>query len=84
VNDLFPTTDKSVSRNENLHKSILRSTTDLNLDPSANFVEKVFQLWDTLQVRHGLMLVGLSGSGKTKNLEVLKSAITSLAPVAQE
>jgi len=71
-------------RNANLQKVVLRVTSELNLDPSENFVNKIFQLWDTLQVRHGLMLVGQAGSGKTKNLEVLRLAISSLAPLNQE
>lgn len=36
------------------------------------------QLYDTIMVRHGLMIVGPTGGGKTKNYEVLAKAITSL------
>jgi dynein heavy chain, axonemal len=32
-----------------------------------------------IQVRHGLMLVGPTGGGKSKNWKVLQNAITSLA-----
>jgi dynein heavy chain len=42
------------------------------------FIEKVLQLYDTIMVRHGLMLVGPTGGGKTKNYEVLKDGITRL------
>ena len=36
------------------------------------------QLYDTIMVRHGLMIVGPTGGGKTRNYQVLSKAITSL------
>jgi dynein heavy chain len=41
-------------------------------------VTKIIQLFDTIQVRHGLMLVGPTGGGKTSNYNILKTALTSL------
>ncbi len=41
-------------------------------------MDKVLQLYDTIQVRHGLMLVGPTGGGKTMNYTVLQRAITAL------
>lgn len=40
---------------------------------------KIVQLYDTIQVRHGLMLVGPTGGGKTSNCRVLQYAMSSLA-----
>jgi len=42
------------------------------------FIEKVLQLYDTIQVRHGLMIVGPTGGGKTMNYRVLQHAMTAL------
>jgi dynein heavy chain len=42
------------------------------------FIEKVLQLYDTIQVRHGLMLVGPTGGGKTSNYVVLQRAMSAL------
>ena len=40
---------------------------------------KIVQLYDTIQVRHGLMIVGPTGGGKTANYKVLQNAMSSLA-----
>ena len=45
------------------------------------FIHKCIQLYETTVVRHGLMLVGPTGSGKTKCYEVLQGASTSLKGV---
>ena len=37
------------------------------------------QLYDTIQVRHGLMLVGPTGGGKTSVYKVLGNGLTALA-----
>ena len=34
-----------------------------------------------MEVRHGIMLVGPTGSGKTSNFNVLKLAISRIAPL---
>ena len=42
------------------------------------FVTKCIQLYETTVVRHGLMLVGPTCSGKTKCYNVLAKALTKL------
>lgn len=37
------------------------------------------QLYDTIQVRHGLMIVGPTGGGKTMNYKTLAHAMTQLS-----
>ena len=44
----------------------------------AGFVKKCIQLYETTVVRHGLMLVGPTISGKTKCYEVLRDALSAL------
>jgi dynein heavy chain len=50
----------------------------MNLQNVEKFNIKVIQLYDTIQVRHGLMIVGPTGGGKTSNYKVLQMAMTSL------
>jgi dynein heavy chain len=42
------------------------------------FTSKVIQLYEMIVVRHGLMLVGPTGGGKSSNLHVLKETLTAL------
>ena len=51
---------------------------EFNLEPVEVFLAKIVQLYDTIQVRHGLMLVGPTGGGKTEAYRVLKSTLTQL------
>ena len=46
-----------------------------NLVFKKEFIEKCIQLYDTIMVRHGLMVVGKALSGKSKVLQVLGKAI---------
>ena len=41
----------------------------------------MIQLYNTLQVRHGVMLVGPAGGGKTTTRQILKRAIVALPTV---
>jgi len=41
-------------------------------------LEKVFQLYEMMLVRHGFMLVGLPWSGKTKCMQLLSAAMQTL------
>jgi dynein heavy chain len=55
------------------------SCANFNLQSTDVFIGKIMQLYDTIQVRHGLMIVGPTGGGKTRNYETLQHAMTSIA-----
>ena len=42
------------------------------------FLTKSIELYEMICVRHGLMVVGPTGGGKSKNIAVLKEALTHL------
>jgi len=50
----------------------------MNLDSTENFLAKIIQLYDTIQVIHGLMIVGPTGGGKTSNYKTLAHAMTAI------
>jgi dynein heavy chain len=76
--DLFPGVEKpNIDRGE-LGNAIVEITRGKNLQATDVFTEKCIQLYDTICVRHGLMLVGPSGGGKTSNIHVLGEAMSSL------
>jgi len=75
--DLFPETDRPVVEYGNLTPVMEACGKEQNLQLTDNFVIKVVQLIDTIGVRHGLMLVGPSGGGKTCNYRLLQA--TSIA-----
>jgi dynein heavy chain len=76
--DLFPGIERPAQNYGNLEKAILDSCLHHNLQPVDPFLDKIIQLYDTIQVRHGLMIVGPTGGAKTMNYKVLAHACSSL------
>jgi len=76
--DLFPGVEKPSIDRGALGDAIIEQSRLKNLQPTDVFCEKVVQLFDTISVRHGLMLVGPTGGGKTSNIHTLGAAMSSL------
>lgn len=51
---------------------------DRNLQPVQIFLRKNIELYEMICVRHGLMVVGPTGGGKSQNIRVLCDALTKL------
>ncbi|XP_033612844.1 dynein heavy chain 1, axonemal isoform X2 [Fukomys damarensis] len=78
VSDLFPTTQEEETDYGILDKAIRKACEKSNLKDVEGFLTKCIQLYETTVVRHGLMLVGPTGSGKSSCYRVLAAALTSL------
>ncbi|XP_076826201.1 dynein axonemal heavy chain 1-like isoform X3 [Clavelina lepadiformis] len=78
VSDLFPKIKEEAIDYGILMDSIKDSCPKLGVQEVEGFVTKCIQLYETTVVRHGLMLVGPTCSGKTKCYNVLAKALTQL------
>lgn len=81
--DLFPGVERPQINRHPLDDSIIKTCERMNLQPEQSFIDKIFQLYDTTKVRHGLMIVGPTGGGKTSNYKVLQGAITAIKHLPQ-
>ena len=79
ISDLFPDTDRPIVDYGSLLPSLQNACRKIyNLEPTDWFIEKCVQLMDTIRVRHGMMIVGPTGAGKTCNYRCLAHACGEL------
>lgn len=78
LKDLFPGVDVPFVDYGKLQKAIENQCELANLQCVPKFVSKVIQTHETQIVRHGMMLVGETGSGKSENIRMLAAALTQL------
>ncbi|XP_047672459.1 dynein axonemal heavy chain 6 isoform X2 [Tachysurus fulvidraco] len=78
LSDLFP--GVSIPKHEygSLQSSIKAALCARSLQPIPSMTDKVIQLYETMLVRHGVMLVGPTGGGKTTVYHVLADALLTL------
>eukprot|EP00796_Vickermania_ingenoplastis_P010528 gene10529-7314_t len=78
VKDLFPTVEIVDNQNELLVKYLTRAMTNMNLQIVEGIVTKSLQLFDTLVVRHGVMMVGQTLTAKTTVIRSVQKALTMI------
>lgn len=78
MNDLFPNLPTLNKNIEAIEKSIIAATDELNLQQWPSQKAKILQLYDQMLVRHGIMLVGPTGGGKTVARNILTKALQTL------
>jgi dynein heavy chain len=78
ISDLFPGIKRPEIDYGALMQSLKLASEEAGLQPVEFFLRKNIQLYETIVVRHGLMVVGPTGAGKTENLSVLTRALSML------
>ncbi|CAF1018411.1 unnamed protein product, partial [Didymodactylos carnosus] len=78
LDDLFPDIKLDKEKYEDLQKCIDIKVNEEGLINYPDWNLKVIQLFETQRVRHGIMVLGPSGAGKTKCLTVLMGALSMM------
>jgi len=73
LQDLFPGVEIPEHDYGRLQEEIVNALLARHLQPVPQQVLKVIQLYETMLVRHGVMLVGPTGSGKTTVYQVMSA-----------
>ncbi len=81
ISDLFP--GVYIASEQELYGELMvcinQALEKLKLQPVERFIEKVIQLYETINCRHGLMLVGDAVTGKSAAYKVLSEALNIMA-----
>ena len=79
IEDLFPGLRAAPMTHKAVQASLDKRIPELNLQPLPSWVLKVIQTYEMSLVRHSLMLVGPSGTGKSRIVEVLHKTLEACA-----
>lgn len=78
LSDLFPGVELPDSSHPQLEESLVVGLKEKNLQPVYTILRKCIQLYETMCVRWGVMLVGPTGGGKSTVLHALEYALCHL------
>ncbi|KXS19215.1 hypothetical protein M427DRAFT_507867 [Gonapodya prolifera JEL478] len=79
LGDLFPGIEHTGASHSDLKEAIFEELKITNLQVVESQVTKMIQLYETKTMRHGVMIVGATGSGKSTVWKTLQSAMQSLS-----
>ena len=79
MRDLFGDVQAEELEPELLRRLVVEEVERRGLQATEGFVGKVLQLYDSIRIRHGVMIVGQPYAGKTRAIQVLSSVLNRLA-----
>ncbi|OXU30794.1 hypothetical protein TSAR_013179 [Trichomalopsis sarcophagae] len=84
IDDMFPGIKLTTQTYKDLQKAISNAAASLGIVNHPEWNLKTIQLYETSLVRHGLMVLGPTGSGKTRCIWTLMKALTELGKPHKE
>jgi dynein heavy chain len=79
LKDLFPSLSAPpVAEYKAVEDAIKAAVTETGLIHYSHWVKKVVQLYETTEVRHGIMVIGPTGGGKTQIFRILRMALATV------
>lgn len=84
LSDLFPRVGAPPSPYSALRSAVIAAADAAHVSAEDAFLSRCVQLWDTIQVRHGVMVIGSPGSGKSTIVRTLAAASTQLSTATEE
>jgi len=85
ITDLFPSLGMPLGMaHTELKNALTQVVAEDNLIMHPSWSIKVIQLYETSLVRHGIMMVGPTGSGKTKIVQCLQDSLTVTTQIAHK
>ncbi|KAM6471116.1 dynein axonemal heavy chain 6 [Liasis olivaceus] len=84
ISDLFPGVTIPEHNYGVLQSTIVDTMLSKGLQPEDTMIHKVIQLYETMLVRHGVMLVGPTGGGKTTVYQILADTLGTLYEAGEE
>lgn len=78
LGDLFPGVEPEGAGLQDLKEAAKDELVSEGLETNEHIITKTLHLWDTLRTRHGVMVVGRTGSGKTVTWSTLAGALKRL------
>jgi len=78
LESIFPGSEVAKMEDDNLKNELIKICATENLVAGNVWMQKILQLKQVLDMRHGVMLVGPSGSGKSSALRVLMKGLEKI------
>lgn len=78
IDDVFPNVSFEEKHDSDFHNVVKALIIERGLCDNPKFEEKIYQIYNNVTTRHGIMLIGKSMTGKTTALNVLYEALNRL------